>query len=224
MVPRWVPFVRVDAPSLDARERTRQVWLGLITGVLGALIVIGFLEATDASRPLQRVGGAFSVEVGDDGVPYIAIDPAALDQNEKEPTTASRDGGGSKSGSSPILLFPLVGDLFTFGGDDPPPGTDPGPPPDPQPAPGPLPSPSPSPDPSPGPSPSPSPGPSPHPEPSPTPDPPPDPSPEPSPDPSPEPSPDPSPEPSPDPSPEPSPDPSPEPSPSPEPCWPPPQC
>jgi hypothetical protein len=219
-----VPWLR----SLPERtlHSFRELLPALITAAIGVLLVVGFVEATDGDiSPASTLGGAFTVEVGDNGIPYIAIDPEALGQNEAEPLTGSGGDEGGTSGSSPAALFPSDGDLSTSGGDNPLPGTDPQPSPDPRPTPVPSPSPSPSPDPSPGPSPSPPPTPSPEGEPSPSPEPLPSPEPSPSPDPSPSPEPSPSPKPTkppkPSPSPEPSPSseppPSPEPSPSPEP-------
>ena len=130
--------------------------LPLIAAAIGGLLVVGFLEATDVEiSPAPTLGGAFTVEIGDDGMPYIAIDPQGLGQNEAEPMTASGNGRGGKSGSSSALLFsPISSDLF--GGDDRPRGTEPQPSPDPQPTPVPSPSPSPTPGPNPSPTTSPS--------------------------------------------------------------------
>jgi len=214
----WISYMRTAALLAweRAHERAGDLILVLIVGGIGALIMIGYMEATDVEvKPYSVLGGALTLEIGGNGVPYIAIDLEAPGQSENEPTTASGHGEGGRdgrSGSSPMLLFPAGnggGTLFSFGGDDPPPGTGPQPSGDPQPTPGASPSPSPSPTPRPSSSSEPSPEPSP--------------SSEPLPDPSPssEPVPDPSPssEPLPDPSPssEPLPDPSPSSEPSPEP-------
>jgi hypothetical protein len=194
-----------------ADDRTKDLILVCIVGSIVSLIMIGYLEATDVDfRPYSFLRGALTAEIGDNGLPYIAIDLEALGQNENEPTTASGHGEVSKdgkSGSSPILLFPVGNDLFTFGGDVPRPGTDHQPSPDPQPTPGHSPSPSPSATPSPSPSREPSPSAEPSPEPSPSAEPSPEPSPSAEPSPEPSPSAEPSPEPSPsaEPSPEPSP-------------------
>ena len=185
-----IRHIRAEAPLLLERtpHRSRELVLTLITAAIGGLLVAGFLEATDEDiSPVSALGGAFTVDIGDNGMPYIAIDPEGLGQNEAEPMTASGDGKGGESGSSLALLLPISGDLF--GGDDPPPGTDPQPSPDPRPTPVPSPSPSPSPDPSPGPSPSPEGEPSPSPDPSPEPEPSPSTEPSPSPEPSPPPKP-----------------------------------
>ena len=62
----------------------------LIVAAIGGLLVVGFLEATDGDlSPASALGGAFTVEMGDNGMPYIAIDPEGLGQNEAEPITAS---------------------------------------------------------------------------------------------------------------------------------------
>ena len=164
---QWPPrmlTIRVRFPRLrhwtwDLKQG-RKVTVGLIGGCIGALVVIGFLAATDANySPVSPLGQAFTVQVSDSGVPYVAIDPDAVGQSGSEPTQANGSPPGrGRGGPSPILLFPLGGNL-TFGGESPPPGGTPGPSPDPQPKPGPSPSPSPTPYPSPGPSPSPTPGP-----------------------------------------------------------------
>ena len=50
--------------------------VSLFTFGLCGLLVVGFLEATDGDlSPASALGGAFTVEMGDDGMPYIAIDP-----------------------------------------------------------------------------------------------------------------------------------------------------
>jgi hypothetical protein len=111
-------------------ERTlhsfRELLPALITAAIGVLLVVGFVEATDGDiSPASTLVGAFTVEVGDNGIPYIAIDPEALGQNEAEPLTGSGGDEGGTSGSSPAALFPSDGDLSTSGGDNPLPGTDP---------------------------------------------------------------------------------------------------
>ncbi len=220
----WIRDVRAGAPLLWRRalHPTRETFGRTVGGIAGLVfivgsvaVLVGLLTTTGGSRIPSLLGGSFTVEVSESGVPYVAIDTDASGGEGNEPTLAS---GRDKDGSSLILLFP-VGSDFSFGGTDPPPGSDPVPPP---PGTSPAPAPSPSPPQSPGPSPAPTPGPSPpSPGPSPRPSPPPDPSPSPRPSdvpsPTPEPSPTPDPSPDPSPTPDPSPDPSPTPDPSPEP-------
>src|SRR4029453_13900126 len=54
---------------------TRDQGVGLVGGSVGAIPVIGLLSATDVQyRATSVLGGAFTAEVSDSGVPYIAID------------------------------------------------------------------------------------------------------------------------------------------------------
>ena len=93
--------------DLDLKQG-REVTVGLIGGCIGALMVIGFLAATDANySPVSPLGQAFTVQVSDSGVPYVAIDPDAVGQSGSEPTQANggpqgRGGGGPL----PILAVP----------------------------------------------------------------------------------------------------------------------
>ena len=117
-----VRFPRLRHWTWDLKQG-REVTVGLIGGCIGALVVIGFLAATDANySPVSPLGQAFTVRVSDSGVPYVAIDPDAVGQSGSEPTQANGGPQGRGSGGpSPILLFPLGGNL-TFGGESPPPG------------------------------------------------------------------------------------------------------
>ena len=175
-----IRFPRLRPWIWDLKQR-REVTVGLIGGCIGALMVIGFLGATDANySPVSPLGQAFTVQVSDSGVPYVVIDPDAVGQSGSQPTQAN-GGPQGRGGGGPllILLFPRGGNL-TFGGGKPSSGGDPRPSPDPQPKPGPTrlrprllspAGPSPSPTPtfvSPGPSPSPDPSVSPQPSPDPS--------------------------------------------------------
>ena len=154
--------------ALDDRLGSRIVWLypsgqtlAVSAAVIAGLVFLtGLLAVRGETSTPALLGGVFTVAESEGGVPYIAIDPHALGQDDDASTTAaaSEDGkGGGKGSSRSILLFPTSGGSITFGGGDPPPGTDPKPGPGPQPSPDPSPSPDPRPSPSPSPSPSPTP-------------------------------------------------------------------
>ena len=120
------------------------------TVILGSVALVGLLAMGRGSAP-RVLGGAFTIGVTDDGVPYVALDPEGLGQAQGG---AANDRASGENGSSAVALFPLdtsEGVLSLDGGEGSPVGNDP------QPPPGPDPGPDPSPDPSPGPSPSPTP-------------------------------------------------------------------
>jgi hypothetical protein len=117
-------------------------------------VLVGLLTLGRGSAP-RLSGGAFTVEVTDEGVLYVALDPEALGQAQGG---AAKDGASRGSGPSAVALFSLDtrgGVLSFIGGVGSSVGNGPQPPPGPNPGPGP--SPVPSPVPSPGPSPSPTP-------------------------------------------------------------------
>ena len=124
--------------------------------ILGSIGLVGLLTMGRESAPRQ-LGGAFTIGVTDEGVPYIGLDPQGLGQAQGG---ATKDGASGGSGPSAFALFPVDtsgGVLSIVGGEGSSVGNDPQPPPGPNPGPSPNPGPGPSPVPSPGPSPSPTP-------------------------------------------------------------------
>lgn len=96
--------VRIRVPQV--RPLLRSMWeralhpkrdqvFSLITAGIGGLIVIGFLAATDVEfRPPSVLAGAFTAEVGDNGLPYIAIDPGRPGTGRDRPSEGQREWWG----------------------------------------------------------------------------------------------------------------------------------
>jgi hypothetical protein len=123
-------------------------WAVVILWSIG-LVVLLVIGPGSAPRSL---GGAFTIEVTDEGVPYVALDPQGLEQAQGGAIKA--DGASGGSSSSAVALFPVDtsgGVLSLVGGGGSSAGNDPQPPPGPKPGPGPSPVPSPGPSPSPTP-------------------------------------------------------------------------
>ena len=104
-----------------------------------------------------RTWSVFKIEVTDEGVPYVALDPEGLGQAHGG---AAKNGPSRGSGPSAVAHFPVDtsgsgvslldgGGGSSVGNDQPPPGPNPGPNPSPGPSPGPSPAPTPSPSPPP---------------------------------------------------------------------------
>jgi hypothetical protein len=134
----WLTYGRASTPVFAAAV------------ILGSIGLVGLLTMGRGSAPRQ-LGGAFTIGVTDEGVPYIVLDPQGLGQAQG---AATKDGAIGGSGPLAVTLFPVDtsgGVLSLVGGEGSSVGNDP------QPQPGPNPGPNPSPVPSPGPSPSPTP-------------------------------------------------------------------
>ena len=120
------------------------------TVIIASAAIVGFLTMGRGSAP-RLLGEAFTVGVTDEGVPYVALDPEALGQ---EQGGAAKDRASHGSGPSAVALFSVdtSGGVLSFvggggssvgNGPPPPPGPNPGPGPSPVPSPGPSPSPTP---------------------------------------------------------------------------------
>ena len=119
---------RIQTP--DARDRRRDLLLGLAAGSVAAVSVAIFVEVTDPDLEplLPRLGTVFTVAVGPDGQRYIALDPSTF--TGEEGGSPANGGRQQKAEVSPILLFPLDTSLLfdgsAPGGSNPPP-SDPAP-------------------------------------------------------------------------------------------------
>ena len=166
---RWHRFPSWQTYRQDRRARAGYTWhtfrSRLMFGrasalafaasvILGSVALVGLLAMGRGSAP-RLLGETFKIEVTDEGVPYVALDPEALGQPQGG---AAKNRASGESGSSAVALFSVDasgGGVSLVGGGGSSVGNDP------QPPPGPNPGPNPSPDPSPGPSPAPTPSPSP---------------------------------------------------------------
>ncbi len=162
---RWHRFPSWQTYGRDRRARGGYTWhtfrSRLIFGrastlafaasvILGSVALVALLAMARGSAP-RLLGEAFTIEVTDEGVPYVALKPEALGQAQGG---AAKNRASGESGSSAVALFPVDtsgGVVSLDGGEGSSVGNDPQPPPGPNPGPGPSPVPSPGPSPSPTP-------------------------------------------------------------------------
>ena len=90
------------------RDRRRGILLGVAAGAVAAVSVIVFVEVTDAELEplLPRLGSAFTVTTTEGGQAYIALDPAALGEDEEGVTDVAEGGSSGDGVIAPVLLVP----------------------------------------------------------------------------------------------------------------------